>query len=278
MPDLDREIQRRFDKSITELKEEAEQFKEEAASNPEVVASYLPRLRSLLEATGTDRDEMLIRDHLQRAVLSIAKQKPEALSDDYPDLVSAFLDTRKTRVLTRKLLHECAELRSNDVSIQVITDGLEAAEGEVVDQFEEISDALDAGTEFPDNGATAMALSQRLDDFSDSVTGRQQLVVEAVADGLEEIVRYHAAERGLDPIDALIDLRSEYEAANEPFTYGFVEDGTIADVQSEGKTQGSNDVLRYVVDALVGTALIVTVERTEARFLRIEAILAEQDQ
>lgn len=278
MADLDWEIQREFDKSPAELKDEAEQFNQQASSDPEVVASYLPRLQRLLEAAGSDRDDILIRDDVQRAILTIAERKPEALSDQYPELVAAFLDTRETRVLTRGLLHECARLRSNGVTVQTITEGLDTAEGEVVDQLVEIADSFDEEGAVPGNGATVLALSQRLRDFADTVAGREQLVVEAVADGLFDLVRYQTEEHGLDPIDGGVDLRAQYDASGEPFTYGFTDSQTVGDVRAAGTTRAKNEVLRYVIDALVGTALIVTVERSEPRLLRMEAVLAERSQ
>lgn len=115
-------------------------------------------------------------------------------------------------------------------------------------------------------------------DFADSVAGRQQLVVEAVADGLFELVRFQANEQGLDPIDGAVDLRARYDASGEPFTDGFIDGQTVGDVRSEGATRSKNEILRSVVDGLVGTALIVTVERSESRLLRMEAVLAERNQ
>ncbi|ACV49389.1 TCP-1/cpn60 chaperonin family protein [Halomicrobium mukohataei] len=278
MAGLDSEMERRFDKSTSELRAEADQFKTRARSDPAVVATYLPRLRKLLEAAGYSRDEMMVRDDVQRTILAIADQQPEALSDEYPDLVAAFLDTRETRVLTQRLLHNCAELWAYGVTRQEITDGLDVVEGEIVDQLADIAEQFDDDGRVPGNGATAMALSQRVADFAHSVAGRQQLVVEAASDALFDLVRFHASEKGIDPIDGAVDLRSRYETDSEPFVRGFSDRGTIESMRETEETQTKNYVLRYVVDALVATSLIVSVERDEARMLRIEAVLAERDQ
>ena len=162
MAGLDSEMERRFDKSISELRAEADQFKTRAQSDPAVVATYLPRLRKLLEAAGYSRDEMMVRDDVQRTILAIADQRPEALADEYPDLVAAFLDTRETRVLAQRLLHNCAELWAYGVTRQEITDGLDVVEGEIVDQLADIAEQVD------DDGRVGFQVSERF-QFVDRV-------------------------------------------------------------------------------------------------------------
>ncbi len=90
----------------------------------------------------------------------------------------------------------------------------------VVDELERgISDALDVvsqtiadGRVLAGGGAAEVELAARLRDYADSVTGREQLAVEAFADALELVPRTLAENAGLDPIDTLVDLRAAHEA------------------------------------------------------------------
>ena len=89
----------------------------------------------------------------------------------------------------------------------------------VVDEIERgINDAIDVvsttvsdGRTLPGGGAIEVELARRLRDYADSVSGREQLAVEAFADSLELIPRVLAENAGLDSIDLLVDLRAAHE-------------------------------------------------------------------
>jgi thermosome len=89
----------------------------------------------------------------------------------------------------------------------------------VVDEFERgVQDALDVvaatvtqGQVLGGGGAPEVEVARRLRDFADSVSGREQLAVEAFADALEIIPRALAKNAGLDGIDTLVDLRAAHE-------------------------------------------------------------------
>ena len=89
----------------------------------------------------------------------------------------------------------------------------------VVDEVERaIEDALGVvrvtiqdGQVLPGGGAPETELALALRDFADSVSGREQLAVEAFADAVEIIPRTLAENAGLDSIDSLVALRSEHD-------------------------------------------------------------------
>ncbi len=60
-------------------------------------------------------------------------------------------------------------------------------------------------------GAIEVELASRLRDYADSVSGREQLAVEAFADSLELVPRVLAENAGLDSIDTLVDLRAAHD-------------------------------------------------------------------
>jgi len=88
----------------------------------------------------------------------------------------------------------------------------------VVDELERgVNDALDVvaqtisdGRVLAGGGAIEVELADRLRDYADSVSGREQLAVEAYADALELVPRVLAENAGLDSIDTLVDLRAAH--------------------------------------------------------------------
>jgi thermosome len=92
----------------------------------------------------------------------------------------------------------------------------------VVDELERgVEDALDVvattvsdGRVVAGGGAIEVELASRLREYADSVTGREQLAVEAFADSLELVPRVLAENAGLDSIDTLVDLRAAHESGD----------------------------------------------------------------
>ncbi|MEF8826761.1 MAG: thermosome subunit beta [Halapricum sp.] len=93
----------------------------------------------------------------------------------------------------------------------------------VVDELERgVNDALDVvsaavadGLVLAGGGAVEVELARRLRNYADSVSGREQLAIEAFADSLELIPRVLAENAGLDSIDTLVELRSAHEDGEE---------------------------------------------------------------
>ncbi|MEF8851737.1 MAG: thermosome subunit beta [Haloarculaceae archaeon] len=93
----------------------------------------------------------------------------------------------------------------------------------VVDELERgINDALDVvastvadGRVLAGGGAVEVELAGRVRDYADSVSGREQLAVEAFADSLELVPRVLAENAGLDSIDTLVDLRAAHEGGDQ---------------------------------------------------------------
>jgi len=262
--------------SIDELIQEVEGYKEQAETDPEAVTSNLPRLLEILEWTEFDSDQVILRDTVLNVVWTIVEHNPGSVEGQYPALIEATLDTTESKLLARKLLHEIVELVARDVQFDDIYQGLELVESEMTTYVEETVEELETEERLPANGATAMGLAQHLSDYADSVSGRAQMAVEAYADALLDLVRYHASEQGIDPIDGYVDLKSRYAPLSDEFTLGFSEDGSIEDMIDVGKTQSTEYALRYLVDGIVATAYIITVEETADRILRAEAVIAEQ--
>ncbi|WP_418281604.1 thermosome subunit beta [Halorubrum sp. DTA98] len=135
----------------------------------------------------------------------------------------------------------------------------------VVDELERgVNDALDVvattvsdGRTLPGGGAIEVELAGRLRDYADSVSGREQLAVEAFADSLELIPRVLAENAGLDSIDLLVDLRSAHESGEQnaglnvftgevedTFDTGVVETAHAKEQAVSSATEAANLVLK----------------------------------
>ncbi|MFB6123055.1 MAG: thermosome subunit beta [Haloferacaceae archaeon] len=135
----------------------------------------------------------------------------------------------------------------------------------VVDELERgIQDALDVvsttvadGRVLAGGGAVEVEVADRLRNYADSVSGREQLAVEAFADALELVPRVLAENAGLDSIDTLVDLRAAHEAGEvraglnvfsgdvvDTFDAGVVEPAHAKEQAVASATEAANLVLK----------------------------------
>ncbi|RMB25184.1 TCP-1/cpn60 chaperonin family protein [Haloplanus aerogenes] len=73
-----------------------------------------------------------------------------------------------------------------------------------------VASALETGQVVPGGGAAEMAIAQHLRDAAPGVGGRESMVIEAVADAVEAVPRLLARNAGMDPTDAILDLRTAH--------------------------------------------------------------------
>ncbi|AGB17241.1 thermosome subunit [Halovivax ruber XH-70] len=133
------------------------------------------------------------------------------------DLESATEDDLGFGDVTRDAADELFYVEGDDA--HGVTLLLRGSTDHVVDELERgINDALDVvaqtvsdGRVLAGGGAIEVELASRLRDYADSVSGREQLAVEAFADSLELVPRVLAENAGLDSIDTLVDLRSAHD-------------------------------------------------------------------
>ena len=79
------------------------------------------------------------------------------------------------------------------------------------DAMGDIAATLRVGKAVGGAGAPEMELARQLKEFANSLSGREQLAVNAFADAMEVIPRTLAENAGLDPIDVLTELRSQHD-------------------------------------------------------------------
>ena len=81
-------------------------------------------------------------------------------------------------------------------------------------------------------GAPEIAMAKQLKDYAESISGREQLAVNAFAEALEVVPKTLAENAGLDSIDSLVDLRAAQE--NNPYMGLDVFSGEVANMKEAG--------------------------------------------
>ena len=115
-------------------------------------------------------------------------------------------------------------------------------------------------------GAPETELALGLRDFADSVGGREQLAIEAFADAIEVVPRTLAVNLGLDPIDAVVDLRAAHDGGESAAGLS-VTAFDVADMHDEG-----------VVEPLrVKTQAVTSAQEAAQLVLRIDDVVAAGD-
>ena len=108
-----------------------------------------------------------------------------------------------------------------DEIVRAIEDAIGVVAATVVD------DKVVAG-----GGAPEIAMAKKLKDYAESISGREQLAVNAFAEALEVVPKTLAENAGLDSIDSLVDLRAAQE---DSFYMGLdVFTGEVADMKEAG--------------------------------------------
>ncbi|WP_298517856.1 thermosome subunit alpha, partial [uncultured Methanobrevibacter sp.] len=81
-------------------------------------------------------------------------------------------------------------------------------------------------------GAPEIAMAKKLKDYAESISGREQLAVNAFAEALEIVPKTLAENAGLDSIDSLVDLRAAQEDSHYMGLDVFT--GEVADMKEAG--------------------------------------------
>ncbi|RME54623.1 thermosome subunit [Candidatus Woesearchaeota archaeon] len=95
---------------------------------------------------------------------------------------------------------------------QHVVDEVERA---VKDALGDVVSALQVGKVVAGAGATEMELAKALREYATTLSGREQLAVQAFADAMEIVPRTLAENAGLDPIDMLTELKAKHDGNNK---------------------------------------------------------------
>ena len=108
------------------------------------------------------------------------------------------------------------------------------AERSLVDAWSVVKVSIEDGMLVTGGGSTAMEIAMQLRDYAQSISGREQIAIEAFASAMEIIPSTLAENAGLDPINIVIEMRKQHKSGKiyaglNPFS-GKVEDMMKLDV------------------------------------------------
>ncbi|MFB6109825.1 MAG: thermosome subunit alpha [Halodesulfurarchaeum sp.] len=136
---------------------------------------------------------------------------------------------------------------------------LDELERAVQDGIDAVMAAVESGGVVPGAGCTEVRLASAVREASAGVEGREQLAIEAFADALDSIPRTIAENTGMDPIDALVEVR----AANEEGRGGILaeaERGTISDPVEQGVLDPAAVKREVLASATEAATMIVRID------------------
>jgi len=133
----------------------------------------------------------------------------------------------------------------------------------IEDAVGDLASALSEGKVVAGAGSPEMELAKELKRYSESLSGREQLAVNAFADSLEIIPMTLAENAGLDPIDVITSLKSQHEK-NKKWAGINVFTGKVMDAWKEG-----------VIEPLkIKTQAIKSASEVAIMILRIDDVVA----
>jgi chaperonin GroEL (HSP60 family) len=132
---------------------------------------------------------------------------------------------------------------------------IEEVERVVKDSLEAVAVTVESGKVIAGGGAIEMEVAGKLRDFSRTFKGREQQAIEAFAVAMEVIPKTLAANSGLDPIDALLELRAGHANGCTHLGVNAVE-CKIEDVMEKGLMDAFK-VKQHAIKAASETAAII---------------------
>ncbi|MBC7115055.1 MAG: thermosome subunit, partial [Archaeoglobi archaeon] len=218
------------------LKEMVEKIKESGANVvfcqkgiDDLAQHYLAKA-GILAVRRVKKSDM---EKLSRATGAKIVTKIESISPE--DLGSAELvEERKVGDDRMVFVEGCENPKAVTILLQGGTEHVvDELERGMNDMLHVVAEVLESGKILPGGGAPEIELSLRLREFASTLSGREQLAAEAFAEAMEIIPKTLAENAGLDPIDAIVDLKAAHERGEKSAGLN-VFTGEVVDMLKEG--------------------------------------------
>ena len=108
-------------------------------------------------------------------------------------------------------------------------------------------------------GAPEAELARRLKDYSQKLSGKEQLAVIAFADALETVPMALAENAGLDPIDIMVQLRTAHEKG-QLWAGVDVDEGKVADMKEKGIIEPHGVKMQVIKSAAEAAGMILKID------------------
>ena len=140
---------------------------------------------------------------------------------------------------------------------------IDEAERSIHDALMVVKDVIEKPMILPGGGAPEEYIADNLRTWSKTLSGREQLAVEKYAEAIESIPIALARNAGMNPIDAITQLRSKH-SAGEKYVGVNVNDGLISDMEK----------LDIIEPIKVKEQIIKSATETANMILRIDNVIA----
>ncbi len=120
--------------------------------------------------------------------------------------------------------------------------------------------ALDKGGVVPGAGSTEIAIADYVREQAAGIEGRKQLAVEAFADAVETLPRTLAENTGMDPIDAVVDLRARFDREGRAGVIALGQSGEIGDPVEHGVLDPAAVKREAIESATEAATMIVRID------------------
>jgi len=162
-----------------------------------------------------------IRRVKQSDIAALAKATGARIVSNFDDLkptdlgFAGLVEERKIHKESFTFIEQCKNPKAVSIILRGGTEHVVAeVERAMTDAIGDLAAAITIGKCVAGGGAIEVELAKRLRKYSETLSGREQLAVQAFAESLEIIPRTLAENAGIDPIDALTALKSEHDKGN----------------------------------------------------------------
>jgi len=177
---------------------------------------------------------------------------------------SGFVEELKVGDEQMTYVRECKNAKSVTLLVRGGTEHVvDEIKRAMEDAVGDVVSAIKGGAVVAGAGASEIEIARELRKYSESLSGREQLAVQAFASAMEVIPRTLAENAGLDPIDVLVDLKAAHDK-NKKWAGINVFSGKTMDAWKEG-----------VIEPLkIKTQAISSASEVAVMILRIDDVIA----
>ncbi len=154
-------------------------------------------------------------------------------------------------------VEECKNPKAVTILLRAGADTiLDEAERGLKDALYVVRNVVEDGKVFYGGGSIQAELALRLRNYANTVKGKEQLAMEAYAEALESIPRILAENSGMDPVDALVEIRNAH--ANGQIYVGIdALNGRVADMKELNVVDTYRGVKNAITAATETATLII---------------------
>jgi len=121
-----------------------------------------------------------------------------------------------------------------------------------------VAATLEDGKVVIGGGAPEIEIAKQLKEYADTISGREQLSVNAFAEALEIVPKTLAENAGLDSIDVLVDLRASHEQSSSMGLDVF--EGKVIDMKQKGVIEPQRVKKQAIQSAQEATEMILRID------------------